>query len=152
MYGGGLATFVYSALAGIDTVANGTVAGWSRLIFKPEPAAILKLGHASGTHATRYGNASISWKFAGSSLTMNVTIPTGGTAEAYVPQLAQLGGAALTISDTGKPVWKAGSFVPGVAGVLGATLSEPVAYGPEKGMQSVAIQLGSGFYPFSVSA
>ena len=156
-YGGGVGTFVYSALAGIDTALNGTVAGWSRLIFKPEPAALRKLGHAAATHTTRYGNASISWKMhaASSSLEMNVTVPTGCTAEAYFPLMPQIGGTALTILEMEMPtavVWKAGKFVPGVAGVHGATLSAPVAHGPDKGLQSVVLELGSGTYPFRVSA
>ena len=85
---------------------------------------------------------------------MNVTVPTGATAEAYFPQLSQLGGTALTIVDTaaGKVVWKAGKFAPGVVGVQGATLSAAVAHGPDKGLQSVVIELGSGTYPFRVSA
>lgn len=154
MYGGGIGTFVYSALAGIDTILNGTVAGWSRLIFKPEPAAIRKLGHAAATHTTRYGNASINWEMTKSSFEMTVTIPTGATGEAYFPMLSEIGGATLTIVDiaAGKDIWKAGAFVTGVAGVRGATLSTPLAYGPDKGLKSVVVDLGSGTYPFRISA
>ena len=90
----------------------------------------------------------------GPALELNVTVPSGATAEAYFPQLSQIGGTALTIVDTaaGKAVWKAGKFAPGVAGVYGATLSAPVAHGPDKGLQSVVLELGSGTYPFRVAA
>lgn len=154
MYGGGVGTFVYSALAGIDTVLNGTTAGWSRMLFKPEPAALLKLGRAAATHTTRFGNASISWEMGSKALQLTVTVPTGCTAEAHFPQLAQLGAAALTVTDSSAqaPVWKAGKFMPGVAGVHGGSLSAPVKYGPFKGVASVVLELGSGTYPFSVSA
>eukprot|EP01048_Picozoa_sp_COSAG05_P006986 COSAG05_NODE_476_length_9460_cov_8.847025_10_plen_166_part_00 len=164
MYGGGVGTFVYSALAGIDTVLNGTTAGWSRLLFKPEPAALLKLGHAAGSHTTRFGNASIDWTMGSKSLQLTLTVPTGCTAEAHFPQLAQLGGAAFTISDEAptcgnaqacgkvpKSVWKGGRFIPGVAGVRGGMVSAPVKYGPFKGVQSVVLEIGSGTYDFSVS-
>ena len=151
-YGGGVGTFVYSALAGVDTVLNGNTAGWSRLIFKPEPAALLKLGHAAGSHTTRFGNASIDWEMGSKSLQLTVTVPTGCTAEAYVPQLEQLGGAALRITDSTRIVWKGGKFIPGLAGVRDGMVSAPVKYGPFKGLKNVVLELGSGSYAFAVSA
>lgn len=58
------------------------------------------------------------WARIASGLELNVTLPSGSGGSVAVPKTF---GASSAISETGLPVWAAGAFVPGVAGVLAAT-------------------------------
>ena len=143
--GGTIHTWVYSTLAGIDTAVNGSSAGWEHIILRPDPAAMLSLGHASALLKTRFGNASISWKLGASELTITCAVPPGSTAEVHVPQLSQLGGADVTINEGGKAVWKAGAFVPGVVGVRGGSIKEKTEK-PISHVNAVVLETGSGVF------
>ena len=136
--------WVYSTLAGIDTVVNGKSAGWSTVIFRPSKAAMLHLGSAAATIATRFGNASISWEVVSSSrLELNVTVPAGSSGEIHIAQLPNFGGREMTLFDGENAVWRAGKFVPGAKAIHNASL----ATSKWTGMQRVVLTVGSGYFP-----
>ena len=145
MFGGNIHTWVYSTLAGIDTAVNGTSAGWEHIMMRPDPHAMLSLGHASATLTTRFGNASIDWKLEAATLTIACVVPPGSTAEVHVPQLSQLGGPGVAITEGGKPVWKAGAFVSGVAGVRGGSIKDKTEK-PITQVNTVVLETGSGIF------
>ena len=98
---------------------------------------------------TRFGNASIDWKLAtGGALTMSCTVPAGATAEIHVPQLPQFGKAML-VSEGTKPVWKAGAYVSGAAGVTGASLKDEK---PWSEIETVVVTVGSGEFAMAAKA
>lgn len=70
---------------------------------------------------------------------VSATIPVGGTATVAVPVRGHLADAIVTEGDV--VVWKAGAFVPGVAGVKSA-VSTPTA---------IVFSVGSGAYEFTLA-
>ena len=74
----------------------------------------------------------------GPSFQLQATVPAGATAVVRVP--TPLASAAVTITEGGAAVWRAGAFVPGVAGISGGAA---VADG-------IAFAVGSGAYSFAV--
>ena len=58
MFGGGVGTVTYKALAGL---ANGGIA-WREVAMRPLPAAIERLGSANASVTTPHGPAAISWR------------------------------------------------------------------------------------------
>lgn len=136
---------MYSTLAGIDTAVNGSSAGWEHIICRPDPAAMLSLGHASASLKTRFGNASISWKLDANELTIAWTVPPGSTAEVHVPQLSQLGGTAVAITEGGKFVWKAGKYVSGVSGMHAGSIKDKTEK-PISNVNTVVLESGSGAF------
>lgn len=72
-----------------------------------------------------------------------VVIPTGTTAEVVLPQFgSKIAEISEGASAPGVPIWKAGSYLPGVPGVTGASVDK---------QSNVAISVGSGSYAFTVS-
>eukprot|EP01052_Picozoa_sp_SAG31_P024329 SAG31_NODE_2062_length_6536_cov_8.777691_6_plen_184_part_00 len=147
-FGGNVHTWVYSSIAGIDTAVNGSTAGWAHILFRPAPQVIERLGTAAAAITTRFGNASISWACTDQlALALNVTIPPGCTAEVHVPQLTSLGGKTVSIADNGVAVWKAGAFVPGMAGVE----SGSVVTDRWQPVPSVVLLVKQGTYAFKAA-
>ena len=122
MFGGGVGTILYKALAGL---ANGGIA-WREVAMRPLPAAIERLGSANASVKTPHGLAAISWRRAGRSLELNATVPAGSTAEVVLP--ASIGNAKVTaVTESGAAVWGDGrcSAPPGAAGFVGFTPRAP---------------------------
>jgi hypothetical protein len=70
---------------------------------------------------------------------LSVELPPNAVATAAVPTPGDAAGAA-TITEGGVPVWRAGRFLPGVAGISGAAAAS----------DSVVFSIGSGSYAFEV--
>ena len=76
--------------------------------------------------------------------TLTVMLPVfplslGSTAHVYVPTM---GAKDAVVAEGGVAVWSKGSYVPGVAGITGASLEG----------SAVVIATGSGSYAFTVSS
>eukprot|EP01043_Picozoa_sp_COSAG02_P042331 COSAG02_NODE_3591_length_6516_cov_4.904161_2_plen_143_part_00 len=72
-------------VGGLDSVVNGATGGWERIVVRVAPAAIATLGGANKRHETRFGTASLSWRYAKGRLTMAVRVPIGSIAEVHSP-------------------------------------------------------------------
>lgn len=70
----------------------------------------------------------------------SVVVPTGSIATVSLPQF---GSKMATVAEANGVVWKSGAYVPGVAGVTGASVDA---------LESVVVSVGSGSYTFTVFA
>jgi alpha-L-rhamnosidase len=80
MFGGGIVWF-YRKLAGMN--ADPEHPGYRNIIFRPEP--VNEISYASYSNLTSYGNCGISWKKENGKFIMQIDVPVGSTAAAYVP-------------------------------------------------------------------
>jgi hypothetical protein len=118
--------------------------GYTRVLFAPPLLADLS-AMAGAVDAGR-GRTELAWGWAGvptaSGAVVNVTVPPAvvGAVRVPVPGL----GAAADVSESGAPVWAAGAFVPGVPGVLGATLAPDATY--------IEFAVASGSFAFTVDS
>ena len=69
----------------------------------------------------------------------SVSVPVGTIADVVLPQF---GSTSISIAETQGSVWAHGMYLPGVAGVNGAAVDVD---------GSIALQVGSGDYTFTVS-
>ena len=145
MFGGGVGTFTYKALAGL---ANSGV-GWRSIRMRPLPAAIAVLGSANASVLTPHGLAAISWRLenSGRTLVLNATVPPGSTAEIVLPGALPGGGGVpgkvSSVSEGVLVLWK-GAYIapPLMAGFLGFSHeSSP--------HEALSFTVGSGRFEFS---
>ena len=113
MFGGGVGSFSYSALGGLETVSNATSSGWEHIRVRPSPAAIARLGHGQASMATRFGLAATSWEWRDGALDLAATIPSGTSASVFFPAVVASTCRLSTVSEAGHACWKDGAFMPG---------------------------------------
>lgn len=123
----------YKALAGIDLAPEAP--GYKKIIIKPR--VVGDLTWAKGSVNTIRGKVASSWEKKGNSLTLNVTIPANSTAKIYVPKIDL---KQVKVTESGKIIWKDGSYVGSVAGITAGYENE----------SSVIFVVGSGSYHFKV--
>jgi alpha-L-rhamnosidase len=80
MFGGGIVWF-YRKLAGMN--ADPEQPGYRNIIFRPEP--VNEISYASYSNLTPYGTCGIGWKKENGKFIMQIDVPVGSTAAAYVP-------------------------------------------------------------------
>lgn len=76
---GAVADWMHRVIAGIAPAEP----GYRRIHFRPRPGG--GLTHASATHETPYGTASIAWRLTEDELEVDVLVPTGTTAVLELP-------------------------------------------------------------------
>ena len=148
MFGGGIGTYLYTALGGLDTVSNAT-SGWQHIKAGPAAAVAHRLPFGRAQVATRFGRAAVSWVGGAASgsvglsetstthFTLNATIPSGATGTLKVVML----GEATDVYSDSTPVWKNDAFIPNAApGLISATLVN------EEGFQTILFEVMSGVY------
>lgn len=128
---GSVDAWFYKVLAGINVDPAGP--GFRKVIIRPHPVKDLK--YVSASVRTVKGTISSSWSNLTGSLSLKVSLPTNTQAKVSVPKM---GLENLTIKESGKIIWKDGSFVKGVLGISGA--SEEKDY--------ITFDVGSGSYSF----
>ncbi|MEN6608567.1 MAG: family 78 glycoside hydrolase catalytic domain, partial [Bryobacteraceae bacterium] len=134
MYGG-LGTWFYNALAGIN--ADIARPGYERVRF--EPQAVRDLQWAAGSIETQRGAVASSWSRTPDCIRVEVTIPVGSDAEVHVPKI---GLTDVMVRESGKTVWAKKAFQRGAAGVKSAKETK----------DAVIFEAGSGHYVFELSA
>jgi len=132
--------FFYNDLAGIkgpDYHGPGYMTpGFRQICIKPYIPG--ELEHASAYIRTVRGMVSSGWKKGEKSITLEVTIPVNSEAKVSVPRI---GLQNVTVEESGKVIWKDGSYVSGVAGI--ADGNENADY--------VTFDVGSGSYSLILS-
>jgi len=119
-YQASINTFLRKHVVGLDMPLGASA--WSAVSVRPYAALPLPddlaaaLPHARVTVTAHRGVLEVSWARSGGALLLNVTLPSGSGGTVSVPKTAA--GAATACTEGGLPVWSAGAFVPGVAGVL----------------------------------
>lgn len=132
--------FFYNDLAGIkgpDYHGPGYMTpGFRQICIKPYVPD--ELQHASASIKTVRGVVSAGWKKAEKSLTLEVNIPVNSEAKVSVPKISL---ANASVEESGKVIWKDGSYVRGVAGITNGSESDDY----------VTFDVGSGSYSFKLS-
>ena len=77
------------------------------------------------------------WSKKDNSITLKVTIPVNSDAEVSVPKI---GLKNVTVTESGKTIYKNGRFIKGVSGIIAATETEDF----------VTFEIGSGSYSFNL--
>jgi alpha-L-rhamnosidase len=137
---GGFDAWVHTSLGGLDSAVNGTTGGWKHILARVSPGAITALGQGSVSHRTPFGSASLTWKFAASSFTMNLSVPVGSTAEVHSPMALGSVGRLVLVTEGAGAVWDA-SAEPTTLPV--GTLAT------EQRERAMVVVVGSGKYAFS---
>jgi alpha-L-rhamnosidase len=102
------------------------------------PHVVDDLTYARARVRTVRGVIRSGWKKGPRSLTLDVTIPAGSRAKVSVPTT---GLANVAVTESGKTVFRDGAYVPGVAGIGGASRSADY----------VTFDVGSGAYSFRLT-
>lgn len=131
---GSVGAWMYQALAGIN--ADQTAGGYERIHFAPQMVRDLKW--TTGTIETQRGIVNSSWSRTPDAIRYEVTIPVGSGADIALPKFNL---RDAEVRESGKPVFQAGKFVAGVAGVTSAKEDE----------KTVTIEAGSGHYVFELT-
>ena len=132
---GSIGAWFYNALAGINPDASQP--GFERIVIAPQ--VVRDLQWASGSLDTIRGRVASSWRRTDNGLRLEVTIPTGSTAEVRIPDL---GLSPVAVSESGRAVWKDGKYQDGASGIQSAQAKDG----------SINIEIGSGDYDFDLSA
>lgn len=131
---GSVGAWFYRDLAGIDQPDDG--AGYRHIVINPQAAH--GLHWASGTVQTIQGTVESTWARDADGITMTVRVPVGADARVTVPRSEEL--SDITVEESGKTVWADGQYVPGDAGIAGATKED----------SGITFDLGSGEYHFKL--
>jgi len=131
---GSISSWFYKTLAGINIDPAGP--GWWLIIIKPH--IVGDLDYVSASIKTIRGMVSSSWTRRDSSLVLNVILPVNSQARVSVPKM---GLESVIVKESGRTIWKDGSYVEGVMGIVGG----------DKGEDYVTFDIGSGSYFFEMS-
>ena len=140
---GGFGSWLYTDVAGLGRVPGST--SWSELNVAP-PQVLpprLNLTAAAATLDTALGPVEVSWRAPGappSAFALRARVPAGARATVRVP-IGARAPAAVNITESGAPVWRAGAFSP-VDGVVAAAAADGY----------VSFDVGSGDYDFELFA
>jgi alpha-L-rhamnosidase len=124
--------FFYKHLAGIAPAAS----TFKKIAINPYVVGDLRWVKA--LHNTIRGPVAVHWRKNDRSLAMDVTIPANTTATVSVPTL---GLKEVVVAESGKVIWKDGSFVDGAAGVTAGSRTPDY----------VTFDVGSGDYSFRLT-
>ena len=76
---GSVAEWMHAHIGGLEAIE----AGWRR--FRVAPVIGGGIDHASTSHVTPYGKASVAWKTSETGVELDVTVPIGATAVVELP-------------------------------------------------------------------
>ncbi len=130
---GSIDAWFYKVLAGINIGPAGP--GFRGIIIKPY--VVGDLNYVSASIKTIRGMISSNWRKSGHSLALNITLPVNTEARVSVPKMKL---DNVKIKESGKILWKNGSYLEGIAGITGASEDE----------EYVTFQVGSGSYSFEM--
>jgi alpha-L-rhamnosidase len=129
--------FFYNDLAGINGPdyyrSRFTTSGFRQIEIKPHVPG--DLTYASGSIKTVRGMVSSNWKRTEDSLILQVAIPVNSQAKVSVPKI---GLRNVTVTESGKALWKNGKFIRGAFGITNGTETD----------EYVTFDVGSGSYRF----
>jgi len=131
---GSVAEWLQRYLCGIDL--DPEVPGYARFVVRPHYGG--GLTHARGAYDSPRGRIESHWTRSDDAFTLRVTVPANTTARVCLP--AGVGGGAA-VTEGRWPVWRAGRFLPGAAGVRDG----------RRDGDRIAFEVGAGVYEFRVT-
>jgi len=142
---GGFDAWVLASIGGLDSIINGSVAGWRSIVARVAPAAVTNLRSGSYRKTTRFGDVNITWSFDGTRMTSNVQVPVGAEV-VFHSHVTLPGGLSLArVSETAvnRDLWTAAAS--GVSSGSGDIRAAGMLRLEERNGAIVAV-LGSGSY------
>lgn len=133
---GSVGSWFYRALAGINLEQESV--GYRHIRIQPQ--IVRDLTSVSGTMETIRGRVSCSWTHSPGTIALDVTIPVNSDAKIVIPKDEYM--TEVTISEGGRIVFEKGRYVPGAAGLTGATAEKN---------GDVVFDVGSGSYSFKLA-
>lgn len=137
---GAVGAWLFTDVLGLSQVP-GTF-GYAHALIWPRVTVHPSLPSAQGAFDSIRGRFSIAWENATTSFTLTAAVPTNTLAEVRLPFPAAAA-ATLTATEGGATFFKAGAFVPGVAGITGAAVDAATS--------TLVIDAGSGTFAFAVT-
>ncbi len=138
---GAIGAWLYTDVAGIAQAPN--TQAWSSLLLWPRVTSHEALPSATGSYEAISGLIEVAWANASTSFTLSATVPVNTRAEVRIPFPAGSAASSLLATEGGATFFSAGSFVPGVAGITGASVLAELSV--------LSVQVGSGLYSFALS-
>jgi len=129
---GSIDKFFYKGLAGIRLDAP----GYKKFTIKP--CVVEDLTFVKAKIKSIHGLITVDWKKGDKCFDMTVTVPTNTTAMVSVPKI---GLKNVIVAESGRNVYKAGTLVKGVAGIITAVENDDY----------VTLDVGSGAYAFRLT-
>ncbi len=133
---GAIGAWLYTDVAGISQQPGS--AGYSSILLAPKVTVHESLPYASGSLESIAGPISITWVNATATFSLKATIPCNTVAEVRVPFPASAASGSLVGTEGGVTFFTAGAYVPGVAGITGATVLG----------DALSVSVGAGSYSF----
>lgn len=128
---GSVDTFFYKVLAGINIEPSAP--GFKRVIIKPY--VVGDLTHVSASVNTIRGLVSSSWRREENALVLEVTLPVNSEGKVSLPLL---GLKSPVVRESGRVVYKDGSYIPSVSGITAGKRDDSY----------ITFDVGSGAYSF----
>ena len=136
---GGFDAWLTSSVGGLDSVVNGTSAGWRHIKARVSPGVVPIVRQATVTQHTRFGKAELACTFDGSTLHSKLVVPIAALADFHAPRKLR-SAKLIKLTETGVVAWaKTGAIntPDGVARVLVSADDD-----------AVITTVGSGSYHF----
>lgn len=146
---GGFDAWLTSSVGGLDSMINGTVAGWRHIKARVSPGVLSALKKSSFVKHTRFGDVKMSWTFDGSSLKTDLTLPVGTEAAFHTPSsLRSEGGKRLVSLAEGDATDSDHETLMWTVAEPGALHTSPWALENSAESHAVIATVGSGRYHF----
>jgi len=133
---GSVGSWFYRALGGINQDEDS--AGYRHI--RIEPQIVRDLARAGASMDTIRGTVSSSWTHSAGSTTLDVTIPVNSDARIVIPRENDM--SEVTVTEGERVVFEKGQYVPGDAGITGATAEKN---------GDIIFNAGSGNYSFKLT-
>ncbi len=134
---GSVGAWFYQALAGIRMQPGDSAYRHALIV----PEVVEDLHWASASIETPGGKLSSSWTHSPGKITLEVRIPPGSDAQIVIPKEEQM--TRISVREGDNFLWSDGHYVPGIAGVTGATQDARTG--------AVTVSTGSGLYHFELT-
>jgi alpha-L-rhamnosidase len=132
---GSVGSWFYRALAGINLDQESV--GYRHI--RIQPKIVRDLTSVSGTMETIRGRVSSSWTHSPGTITLDVTIPVNSDAKIVIPRDEYI--TEVIITEDRRVIFEKGQYVPGDAGLAGATAEKN---------GDIVFDVGSGMYSFKL--
>jgi alpha-L-rhamnosidase len=133
---GSVGSWFYRALGGINLDQDSVAYRHIRI----EPQIVRDLARAGASMDTIRGTVSSSWTHSAGSITLEVTIPVNSDAKIVIPRENDM--TEVTVTEGERVVFEKGQYVPGDAGLTGATAEKN---------GDIIFTAGSGSYSFKLT-
>jgi alpha-L-rhamnosidase len=142
---GSIGAWFYQALGGINVDPRGP--GYRYILMQPQ--IVRDLRSASASVETMRGRVACSWTQSPGEIGVDVEVPVGSVARVVIPKDQEM--TEVVVREGDRVVWEKGKYVPGVAGVTGASTGTEAGAFLAPIRDAIALEVGSGRYSFKLT-